>query len=120
MARLESDVSHRDCDPDTDSGSIEHILPENPTAGWEGSISASAWEAAAYRLGNLTLLESSANRQVGNLGYEEKVAAYRKSGYALTRAIPEMAPEEWTLPLLEKRQRQLADRAVRVWRADFA
>ncbi|MFN0071169.1 MAG: HNH endonuclease family protein, partial [Chloroflexota bacterium] len=71
------------------------------------------------RVGNLTLLEPSLNRQVGNDVYASKLSKYGTSGYALTRAVPDIAPEEWTQPLLEERQRQLAIRATRVWRADF-
>jgi hypothetical protein len=120
LARLETDASGRACDPDTDPGSIEHILPENPTEGWEATFPRTQWESAVYRLGNLTLLEPALNRQVGNAEYGEKVVAYGASTYALTRAIPELAPEEWTLALLDKRQQLLAARAVHLWRADFA
>ena len=31
-----------------------------------------------------------------------------------------MAPEEWTFVLMERRQQHLAQRAVQVWRSDFA
>lgn len=120
LAQLESDASGRHCDPDTDPGSIEHILPENPTDVWEDTFPRQYWEAAIYRLGNLTLLEPSLNRQVANGEYRAKVTAYGDSGYSLTRAIPELAPEEWTPALLDARQRRLATRAVHLWRADFA
>lgn len=33
---------------------------------------------------------------------------------------PAIAPDRWTLELLDARQRQLAARAVHLWRADFA
>ena len=120
LARLESDLSDRACDPDIDPGTIEHVLPENPTDTWDFSFPPRQWEAALYRLGNLTLLELSANRRVGNAAYSEKLDAYSDSAYALTRAIPALAPEEWTLAHLDARQRRLASRAVHVWRADFA
>ena len=79
-----------------------------------------AWEAAVDRLGNLTLLERTLNRNVGNAGYRAKRAAYESSGYALTREVADLAPEEWTPVLLEERQRRFAARAVRLWRSDFA
>jgi len=119
LACLESDLSGRTCDPDTDPGSIEHILPENPPADWELTFLRRLWEGAIYRLGNLTLLEAPANRAAGNGPYSEKLAAYRDSSYSLTQAIPTIAPEEWTPDLLDERQRQLARRAVAVWRCDF-
>ncbi|MFH0343863.1 MAG: DUF262 domain-containing protein [Chromatiales bacterium] len=119
LARLEEDESGRSCDPDTDPATIEHVLPENPLDDWSQHFPRERWEAAVYRLGNLTLLESAANRQVGNATYVSKLAAYRKSVYALTGKIPEIAPEQWTFELLEERQRHFAKRAVHLWRVDF-
>ena len=120
LARLESDASGRSCDPDTDPGTVEHILPENPADSWEESFPHGLWEESIYRLGNLTLLESATNRHLGNAVYSEKLSAYAQSGYTLTRRIPEIAPEQWTPELLDERQRQLAERAAHLWRADFA
>ena len=120
LARLEQDAAGRACDPETDPGTIEHILPENPVDAWEEAFPAERWEASVYRLGNLTLLEPAANRNVGNSVYTGKLDAYRNSGYALTRQIPETAPERWTPELMDERQRRLAERAVHLWRSDFA
>ena len=120
LARLESDVSGRQCDPDTDPGTIEHILPENPTDSWEEHYPKDRWEHAIYRLGNLTLLGSSADRRVGNGEYPEKLEEYARSGYRLTLAIPEIAPEQWRPEIMEYRQRRLANRAIHLWRSDFA
>ncbi|MFZ0928389.1 MAG: DUF262 domain-containing HNH endonuclease family protein [Syntrophobacteraceae bacterium] len=120
LARLECDLSERACDPDTDPGSIEHILPENPNFEWETMFPGEQWDRAIYRLGNLTLLEPHINRQVGNAPYSEKVVAYEKSAYAITSRIADEAPDEWTLARLEQRQERMALRAVHLWRADFA
>ncbi len=120
LARLECDISTRACDPDTDPGSVEHILPENPGAEWESMFPVEQWERAVDRLGNLTLLEPPLNRQVGNASYSVKAAAYGKSSYAVTNRIPDQAPDEWTLARLDARQERMAQRAVHLWRADFA
>ena len=120
LARLEQDAASRACDPETDPGTIEHILPENPVDAWQEIFSAERWEASVYRIGNLILLESAANRRVGNDDYAGKLDAYRRSSYALARQIPEMAPEVWTPELVDERQRRLAERAVHLWRSDFA
>ncbi len=121
LARLEQDAAGgRACDPETDPGTIEHILPENPVDAWQETFPAERWEASVYRLGNLILLESVANRSVGNDDYAGKLDAYRRSSYALARQIPEMAPETWTPELVDERQRRLAERAVHLWRSDFA
>ena len=120
LARLEQDAAGRACDPETDPGTIEHVLPENPVDAWEEDFPAERWEASVYRLGNLTLLEPAANRNVGNSVYTGKLDAYRNSAYALTRQLPEMAPERWTPELMDERQRRLSERAVHLWRSDFA
>jgi hypothetical protein len=120
LARLEQDVSGRPCDPDTDPASIEHILPENPLGDWDVNFPHEQWDDAVYRLGNLTLLEPSLNRDVGNLSYAEKVVAYAKSHYVLTKCIAAIAPDIWTRDILDERQRRLSRRAVHLWRADFA
>jgi hypothetical protein len=119
LARLESDASGRDCDPDTDPATIEHILPENPSRAWENTYPEGRWDEDVYRLGNLTLLESSANRRIGNADYLEKLAEYAASGYALTQALARFAPEHWTPELVNARQRDMAARAAHLWRADF-
>lgn len=120
LAQLEADASHMTVDPDVDPGSIEHILPENPGESWEEQFVRERHEAFLYRIGNLTLLEKKANREIGNQPYANKLSAYERSRYVLTRQVAEMAPEEWTPALVEHRQKKLAARAVQIWRADFA
>ena len=120
LAQLETAISGHAVDADTDPGTIEHVLPENPGDVWNESYPEDKWESGVYRVGNLTLLKASVNRDVGNGDYAGKCAAYGESVYALTREIPEMAPERWTPELVAGRQRRLAKTAARVWRSDFA
>ncbi len=120
LARLEEDASGRRCDPDTDPGSIERVLPENPADVWDETYPRQQWENGVCRLGNLTLLEAAANRAIANESYPDKLDAYARSIYEITRQIPKMAPEQWTPELVDARQRQLAKRAAQAWRADFA
>ena len=94
------------------NGRVYEVPPYQRAAGRRDSV--------VNRIGNLTLLEAGLNREVGNASYAGKIGAYRKSRYALARAIPETAPEEWTLPILESRHRRLAEGAVHLWRSDFA
>ena len=119
LARLESDASGRECDYESDPGTIEHILPQNPTEEWENAFSDRQQPSAVNRLGNLTWLEHAVNRRIGNADYRTKVAEYGQSGYALTRQIAELAPGEWTSALLEKRQALMAKRATHLWRVDM-
>ena len=121
LCRLEDDANgvERQRDPETDPGSIEHILPQNPAGGWGDAFTATEVQAAVERIGNSTLLESAINRDIGSAPYNDKRPAYEQSAYALTRQVAEMAPEEWTYAFVEKRQELLARRAVQVWRSDF-
>ncbi len=120
LARLEQRASGRACDPDTDPATVEHILPEHPAEIWNETYPSERWDSGVCRLGNLTLLEASANRGTGNESYRGKLAAYERSGYALTRQIPQLAPEQWAPELVEERRRKLAKEAARAWRSDFA
>jgi hypothetical protein len=119
LCALETEQSGRVCDPDTDPATIEHILPENPSAHWTTHFPEDKWDAYMYRLGNLTLLESTLNRQMSNNSYGEKRASYARSRYRITSALPEFAPETWTPQLVERRQREMAERAAHLWRSDF-
>ena len=122
LCRLEDDANdvERERDPETDPASIEHILPQNPSGDWADAFTATEVQAAVERIGNATLLESTVNRDIGSASYADKRPAYERSAYALTRQVAEMAPEEWSFAFMEKRQQQLAQRAVQVWRSDFA
>ena len=121
LCRLEDDANgvERQRDAETDPASIEHILPQNPFGDWTNAFTAAEVQAAVERIGNATLLEPTVNRDIGSASYAEKRSAYERSDYRLTRQVSEMAPEEWTFALLEKRQQLLAERAVQVWRSDF-
>lgn len=120
LARFEQEASGRACDFETDPGTVEHILPENPLRAWDKAFPPELQEPLVHRLGNLTLLTSSENKNISNATYDKKVETYQNSAYALTKKILEIAPGEWTPELVNKRQQQLAGRAVHLWRSDFA
>lgn len=119
LSRLESDASNRAVDFETDPATIEHVLPENPNADWDATFSDDEKDANLYRLGNLTLMEAGPNRAIANKPYADKLPVYQTSTYELTKALPNLAPTEWTPALVAERQRQLASRAARVWRIDY-
>ena len=107
-------------DPETDPASVEHILPQNPSGDRAAAFTGTEVQAAVERIGNATLLESAVNHDIGGAPYADKRPACARSACALTRQVAEMAPDVWSFSLVEKRQRHLAQRAVHVWRADFA
>jgi len=119
LCQLEGDATGTAHDPETDGGTIEHILPENPSAPWGEQFDPTQQERFVYRLGNLTLLEASLNRQVGNLTWQGKVQVYGQSHYALTQSLAGHGYNDWTPTTLTTRQYSMATRAAHIWRADF-
>lgn len=120
LCRLETDANGIVRDHEADTGTIEHILPENPSDAWRIYFEDERQKDFIYRIGNLTLLEASLNREVGNQILVEKQPIYVRSQYAWTQRLPHDSPEEWTPAALDARQAAQARRAAHVWRADFA
>lgn len=116
LCRLEGRVSGVEPDSDSRDCSIEHILPESPAAGWEAFPDRDL-EQFLYRLGNMVLLATSKNRDLGNRPYSEKRPALLESGLQITRELAERYAE-WTPENLESHQRHLAKLAAALWRVD--
>ncbi|MDM9382808.1 DUF262 domain-containing HNH endonuclease family protein [Chlorogloeopsis sp. ULAP01] len=114
LCKLEADAGGKQIDED--SFSIEHILPEAPTNDWRQIFTDAQIEEMVYRLGNLTLLEPSFNRDIGQKNYQTKKEIYQQCVYTLTRRI---TAEEWTPDAIATRHRYLAQRAVHIWKSDF-
>ncbi|MDB9519892.1 DUF262 domain-containing HNH endonuclease family protein [Roseofilum reptotaenium CS-1145] len=104
---------------------IEHILPQSTKL------------SSVHKLGNLTLLEKTINSSVSNKSYQEKLLGYRNSRIVITRSLAEKlnvghdtqinrALEDlrltefrlWNDESIEKRQKILADIAMKVWGLD--
>jgi hypothetical protein len=96
---------------------IEHILPENPSPGWD-YIEETQQDRLIYRLGNMTPLETSRNRELGNGEYAVKRKVYQQSDFEMTRAIA-LHYDSWDGQKIESRQKQLAKIASNIWRIDF-
>ncbi|HEY9502250.1 MAG TPA: HNH endonuclease family protein, partial [Pyrinomonadaceae bacterium] len=116
LFKLESKLSGVSRDWTADPGTIEHVLPENPSEVWSALVPEDKQAAYTYRLGNLAILERRRNRDAANKGFDEKRAIYAGSEYQTTRAIDEFSPEEWTAAAIEARQSKMAEHAVMIWR----
>jgi uncharacterized protein with ParB-like and HNH nuclease domain len=114
LTKLEMDLSSKEIA--AGSFTIEHILPESFSGNWSEDFSEEQREKSVYRLGNLTILESTLNRSVGQKNFASKQEIYRQSIYALTQGIEY---SEWNYETIAARQSQLADSAVRIWRIDL-
>ncbi len=71
LLKLESHVSGKDYGA-SDSATIEHILPENPSERWLAEFDETARESYTNRLGNFTLLDESMNQMAGTKEFDEK------------------------------------------------
>ncbi|MGK7885628.1 MAG: DUF262 domain-containing protein [Crocosphaera sp.] len=96
---------------------LEHILPENPDQTWD-YIEEPQQERLIYRLGNMTPLETTRNRELGNGNYSLKREIYQNSDFLMTRAIAEHY-DTWNAEKIESRQKQLAKVARNIWCIDF-
>lgn len=114
LFQLERHLTSRDYEFDSERYTIEHILPENPKDGWQ-QFSDDQVERFVYRLGNMTLLPASANRDQGNKPFEEKKAAYQASEFEITRKVAE-DNQDWTVERIATRQRWMAKQATSIWR----
>lgn len=95
---------------------LEHILPENPSEHWN-YIEEVKQERLIYRLGNITPLETTRNRELGNGDYTVKRAVYQQSDFEMTQAIAKHY-DTWDGKKIEARQKQLAKIAAGIWRIE--
>lgn len=89
---------------------IEHIMPESRN-NW--NVEKEIHEDYLWRLGNLTLLGCEYNKSISNKVFEEKKKIYNKSTIVITMEISKY--EKWNKDMIEERQKNLAELAVKVW-----
>jgi len=114
LCALEKHLSDADYSFTSDSFSIEHILPQNPQTGWE-TFSDGEIDALTYRLGNMTLMQSGTNKDLGNAAYAAKRPVFEQSGFAITRKLA-TDHADWTPERLAAHQNWMATQATAIWR----
>jgi len=104
-------------DFETDSGTLEHILPESYPAVWQEIFDEDEFDRNIYMIGNLTLLEPIKNsKEAADKPIEDKVRVYATSKYAITKSISD---PQWTSQNIKHRQAHLARVACAVWKIQF-
>lgn len=114
LCALERKISGNDHSFTSDAFNIEHILPQRAPDGW-GGFSNEEMNGLLYRLGNMTLMQTGANRDAGNADYAAKRPEYQQSGFALTQKVA-VDNAEWTPERIAARQNWMADQATAIWR----
>jgi alkylated DNA nucleotide flippase Atl1 len=123
LRRLEEDFAKRErIDWEAAAVTIEHVLPQSPTAEWlsvlteevdAGETPEELHAALVHTLGNLTL--TAYNPELSNQPFPAKRKLLADSGLAMNRAIAQ--EERWGRAEIAQRAADLADRAVRIWPA---
>lgn len=116
LFQLERQLSGKEYDFESETYSIEHVLPENPETDWH-QFADEEVENVAYRLGNMTLLTAADNRAVGTKGFEEKRKVYQASEFEITQKLAE-ENAEWNPERITSRQQWMAKQATSIWRID--
>jgi hypothetical protein len=114
LCALERHISGNDHSFTSDAFNIEHILPQRAPDGW-GGFSNEEMDGLLYRLGNMTLMQTGANRDAGNADYAAKRPDYQQSGFVLTQKVAE-DNAEWKPERIAARQNWMADQATAIWR----
>jgi hypothetical protein len=114
LCELERQTSATVHDFESDIFNVEHVLPQNPEAGWE-VFSNEEVDAMVYRIGNMALLEKNKNKNIGNQTYELKRPILDSSQFMLTKKLAQDSAT-WTPERIAARQKYLAGIASSVWR----
>lgn len=117
LAKLEIQYGGNEPDLNAKQLSVEHILPENPTEEWAQNFQGVDLENFIYRIGNFTLLEANKNREADRKLFDDKKAIYKTSNYKLTTQTIEA--ENWIPKSITDRQKELANKALTVWRVNY-
>lgn len=117
LFEIERQRSGQDFDFESATYNLEHILPESPSEAW-AYIDETKQDRLIYRIGNMTPMETSRNRDIGNGSYASKRSIYEQSCFQITRAVAEHY-ETWDEQKIDSRQKQLANIAAGIWKIDF-
>ena len=99
---------------------LEHIYPINPSKESKSELfsiekeSTDDEDGITWRIGNLTLLESSDNQSIQNKPYSDKRPIYKKSEYFLTNLLAQ-DHTSWTLGDVRNRTLRLAEIMDQIW-----
>jgi Protein of unknown function (DUF1524) len=97
---------------DTSTYNLEPVIPLRPSTQW--NLSDEAIQAYSKRLGNMTLLDPTANVDLDNKTFAEKRPIYKASPLLITKEIAGFS--KWGPDEVEKRQDALATDALPIWK----
>lgn len=110
---IENHLSNNSYDFEENSGTIEHILPENDNENYLSEFPQATHDSVVYRIGNYTLLEDGKNNSCATLPYDKKKQTFSTSKYQITK---EINSNSWSPNSIDIRQEKLANYASAIWR----
>lgn len=104
--------------PNATELNLEHILPQKPSDTWLSAFSKIDPNQYINRLGNMTLLDSSVNRKLGNTSFKDKCTkAFASSQLEITKEI--LNYDVWGPQQIEERQKKMAKAACKIWSLNY-
>ncbi len=97
---------------DTSAVNLEHVIPKTPHQKW--NIDQDTHRAYVKRLGNLAIMSTKLNSEIGNSSFDTKKKYYSQSNFELTKSIGNH--DTWTPESISERQKELAELAVQTWK----
>ena len=97
---------------------IEHILPQSlNNSYWSERFTEDEHKEWVHRLGNLALLSGRKNYKAQNSDFETKKQVYNERNNVVSFETTKMVSEkeDWNLDCVQKRQKELLDRARKLW-----
>jgi hypothetical protein len=126
LMRLSDEMGSDESSADPDLYTIEHVLPQRPSASsaWRQSVPSAEERAELVdSLGNLVLITQQENDKARNASWEEKKEIYGKISsakaplLAITRDV--LGEREWRRPEIEAREQRLIGLIQKLWRIDL-
>lgn len=111
---LERSFGSKETPEDTDTITIEHVMPQTLSPEWVVELSNGAQdvhERWLHTIGNLTL--TGYNPELSNQSFAYKKDWYQKANFELSKSI--QSCDRWTEQSIKKRATELAKRAVKIW-----
>jgi len=95
---------------------LEHVMPSTLSSAWPG-IDEDMHRSLRNRLGNLALLSSDDNSNIGNASFASKKPYFQESTFETTKLIAQQS--YWGQSEIDWRQAKLADLATKTWPLDI-
>ena len=114
LFEIERHISNNSYDFESGSYNLEHIMPESIQEGWD-DIEDKEHDQFVYRLGNMTILNKSVNRDIGNADFSSKKEKYFESEFSITQRVAN-ENSDWNPGRIAENQKWMARQATAIWR----